>query len=217
VTAAASVLFFRPEFDDFLYAPIGADDGEMSLSVLSALSRLNFDPWEEAAELSELPADTAIQRLALLIARLPGGRWAAADSHTIAGRLIKLLPSRSSSRSPAGQVVEKAHGLRALTGSTFATIVLCIALGVAALIVAIRREPSSQDDRAISRSICLQRAPGSGAELARRGTRQTTKGIRRRGDIHRRNGLHRDSGHRWNKRSGWRSMPVVATLQPAMH
>jgi hypothetical protein len=76
VTAAASVSFFRPEFDDFLYAAIGADRNEMPLTVLSALSRLDVDPWAEAAELSELPKDTAAQRLASLIARLPGGRWA---------------------------------------------------------------------------------------------------------------------------------------------
>jgi len=34
MTAAASVSFFRPEFDDFLYAPIGADRNEMPLTVL---------------------------------------------------------------------------------------------------------------------------------------------------------------------------------------
>ena len=59
MTAAASVSFFRREFDDFLYAAIGADRNEMPLTVLSALSRLDVDPWEEAAELSELPQDTA--------------------------------------------------------------------------------------------------------------------------------------------------------------
>jgi hypothetical protein len=80
VTPATSISFFRPEFDDFLYAPIGADGGEMPLSVLSALARLDLDPWQEAAELSELPKGTATQRLAALIARLPGGRWTLADS-----------------------------------------------------------------------------------------------------------------------------------------
>lgn len=148
MTAAASVSFFKPEFDDFLYAPIGADGSGMALSVLSALSRLNVDPWEEAAELSELPTDVATQRLASLIARLPGGGWASADVGKIAGGLVGLLPSRSSSRGAAGQVAEKAHGLRSMTGSTFATIVLCVVLGVAALILAARRELPSQDDRA---------------------------------------------------------------------
>ena len=93
--ARFSVSFFRPEFDDFLYAPIGADRNEMPLSVLSALARLDIDPWEEAAELSELPKDTATQRLASLIAQLPGGRWTQADSRAIADRLIELLPRRA--------------------------------------------------------------------------------------------------------------------------
>jgi hypothetical protein len=51
----------------------------MPLSVLSALARLDVDPWEEAAKLSELPKDTAAQRLASFIVRLPGGRWTQAD------------------------------------------------------------------------------------------------------------------------------------------
>jgi hypothetical protein len=61
VTPATSISFFRPEFDDFLYAPIGADGVEMPLSVLSALARLDVDPWTEAAELSELPKGAAAQ------------------------------------------------------------------------------------------------------------------------------------------------------------
>src|SRR6188474_3509019 len=97
VTAAASVSFFKPEFDDFLYAPIGADRNEMPLTVLSALSRLDVDPWKEAAELSELPKDAATQRLASLIARLPGGQWVQTDAKAIADRLIELLPRRSRS------------------------------------------------------------------------------------------------------------------------
>jgi hypothetical protein len=53
MTPAASVLFVGSEFNDFLYAPIGVERNEMPLSVLSALARLNIDPWGEAAELSE--------------------------------------------------------------------------------------------------------------------------------------------------------------------
>jgi hypothetical protein len=84
VTPASSISFFRPEFDDFLYAPIAADGVEIPLSVLSALARLDVDPWMEAAELSELPKVAAAQRLASLVARLPGG-----DGHwRIRGQLL---------------------------------------------------------------------------------------------------------------------------------
>ena len=43
----------------------------MPLSVVLALARLNLDPWQEAAELSELPKETAAATLETLIARLP--------------------------------------------------------------------------------------------------------------------------------------------------
>jgi hypothetical protein len=129
MTAAASVSFFRPEFDDFLYAPIGADGNEMPLTVLSALTRLDIDPWEEAAELSELPKDTATQRLALLIARLPGVPWAQADLKAIADRLIELLPRRSV------QPAEQAGGICEL--SAFTVVLICAALVLAALMTAV--------------------------------------------------------------------------------
>jgi hypothetical protein len=145
VTPAASVSFFRPEFDDFLYASIGVDRNEMTLSVLSALARLDVDPWEEAAELSELPKSTATQRLASLIAQLPGGRWTLADSRAIAVRLIELLPRRSSSKVP---LAEKAQGLREMSGSAVAKMLICAALGVTALIIAASRESSSPGDHA---------------------------------------------------------------------
>lgn len=98
MTPAASVSFFRPEFDDFLYAALNTDKDEMPLSVLSALARLNVDPWEEAAELSELAKIPAAQRLASLIVQLPGGRWTDTESRTIADRLIELLPRRFPSK-----------------------------------------------------------------------------------------------------------------------
>jgi hypothetical protein len=130
VTAAASVSFFRPEFDDFLYAAIGADRNEMPLTVLSALSRLSVDPWEEAAELSELPKETAAHRLAPLIASLPGGRWAQ-DANAIAVRLIELLPRRSRSTVQAG---EMARDLQRMSNRPF--VFVCVAVALAALIAA---------------------------------------------------------------------------------
>jgi len=57
--AAVSTFFVSTEFNDFLYAPIGAEENKITLSVLSALSRLNVDPWVEAAQLSVLPKGTA--------------------------------------------------------------------------------------------------------------------------------------------------------------
>ena len=102
--SAASVVFFQPEFNNFLYAPIGGATNAMPVSVLSALSRLDIDPWLEAATLSALPKEDATQRLANTIARLPGRQWALADCDAIAERLTRLLPRRQQSDTTATTV-----------------------------------------------------------------------------------------------------------------
>ena len=73
----------------------------MLLSALSALARLDLDPWQEAAKLAGLPGETAIQRLASLIAGLPDGPSMHQDPGTIAARLIALLPRPASSNIPS--------------------------------------------------------------------------------------------------------------------
>lgn len=143
MTPAVSTFFISTEFNDFLYAPIGAEENMMTLSVLSALSRLNVDPWVEAAQLSALPKDTGARRLATLIARLPGGRWTQVDCTAIANRLIELLPHGSHSRVT---VAPQAVGL--ITHSTGLKILLCAVLGLTAFLVATSNEPSSRDDNA---------------------------------------------------------------------
>ena len=98
MTPASSAAFFKPEFDRFLHAPIGADGNDMPLSVLSALTRLNVDPWEEAADLTELSENNAAERLASLIGQLPGARWTPTESRAIAHRLVELLPQLDNSK-----------------------------------------------------------------------------------------------------------------------
>ena len=95
MTSAVSMFGQKSEFDPFLYAPVGEERNGMLLSVLSALARLDVDPWEEAAVLARLPNESATQKLALLLAALPAGPTARADSRTIAARLIPLLPRRA--------------------------------------------------------------------------------------------------------------------------
>jgi len=113
MTPATSVSFFRSEFDDFLHAAIGADRNESPLSVLSALARLDLDPWREAAELSQLPKGVAAARLERLIARLPRGRGDEADLGAIADRLIALLPSlpRAAAQDPHGRQMASTSAL----------------------------------------------------------------------------------------------------------
>lgn len=85
------------EFNDFLFAPVGKDKNDMTLSVLSALARLDVDPWQEAAALARLPRETAAQRLASSIASLPDWSSTHLEYGTIAARLIGLLPRQAKS------------------------------------------------------------------------------------------------------------------------
>jgi hypothetical protein len=92
----------RPEYslghsayNDFLFGSLGAGEGGTEITVLSALSRLGIDPWQEAERLAALPRETAAQALADTIARLPAGAFAASPEAggTIASRLVALLPA----------------------------------------------------------------------------------------------------------------------------
>jgi hypothetical protein len=122
---------------------------ELPLTVLSALARLDLDPWKEAAELSDLPRDSATQRLASLIARLPGGRWTQIEARGIAYRLIDHLPRRSD---PSVPLIEKAHGIPKMVGSPAAKMLICAALVGVALISVARCEPSSGADMVVSQT-----------------------------------------------------------------
>ena len=106
----SSVSQFRSEFDDFLYAPVDEGNCGTFLSVISALARLDVDPWQEAASLARMSRENATERLASLIGTLPGGLLAHLDARTIAARLIALLP-----RAPSFTV--GAHGASPQTGA----------------------------------------------------------------------------------------------------
>lgn len=82
-----------PRFDRFLYAPLCEQD-EMTLSVLSALTRQNIDPWQLAARLDQLPKAQAVKTLAPIVQGC--ARWSPSEANETAVRLIGLLPSRTS-------------------------------------------------------------------------------------------------------------------------
>jgi hypothetical protein len=95
VTHPALALLIGPEFDEFLCAPIGADRSGTGLSVLSALARLNVDPWQEAASLARMPREAAVVRLTALIDALPNEGTIGIPT-TIAADLVALLPRGNS-------------------------------------------------------------------------------------------------------------------------
>jgi hypothetical protein len=96
------------ELNDFLFALIWEEKSGLQLTVLSAFARLGLDPWKEAARLSELPKEAAIDALKGLIADFPGGDRKLSDSQKIAIRLVNLLPrsGSGSARTSAGQGIE---------------------------------------------------------------------------------------------------------------
>ncbi|MGB0631897.1 MAG: hypothetical protein ACPGRZ_14510 [Alphaproteobacteria bacterium] len=90
------------EFNDFLFASVGVQENGVELTVLSALARLDLDPWGEAARLSGLSKEDAADALAARIHALPDREWKTPDARPIAIRLVALLPRHVASRVKAG-------------------------------------------------------------------------------------------------------------------
>ena len=134
MTRSAMTALLGPEFDAFLYAPVDEEGKGVLLSVLSALARLDVDPWREAAELARMPRGAASQRLASLIAALPNAPAARLAPATIADRLIKLLP-----RGDRSSVVSRERLLRgdpATRSRTIANMILINLLMMAFMLCA---------------------------------------------------------------------------------
>ena len=96
MTLRAEYTLGHSKFNGFLFSFIGEEESGMQLTVFSALTRLGFDPWDEAARLAELPKESATSALASKIATLPEGDWKMSDSQSIARRLVDRLPRRGS-------------------------------------------------------------------------------------------------------------------------
>ena len=96
MTHAALAPLIGPEFDKFLCASIGEDRNGTMLSVLSALARLDVDPWQEAVSLGRMPREAATERLTALIGALPDDSTMDIPGKTNAADLIALLPRTSS-------------------------------------------------------------------------------------------------------------------------
>ncbi len=166
MTRSASVSVLGSEFDDFLFAPIGKDRNDMPLSVLSALARLDVDPWEEADKLARVPEETATQRLASLIAALPDWPSMHLDPRTIAAQLIALLPRRARYKFPSRETllsVGAAANPRAFIPMIFIYVIVAIFMMSAQWIAASRQPPARVDNTHTPASITVvpQKMPPS--------------------------------------------------------
>ena len=98
---SARFSLIHSELNEFLFAPVGEEPNGVTLSVVSGLTRLGLDPWEEAARLTPLPKARAAEALAKLIARLPIRRTQSLDDLAISRRLVELLPAQNAAPSQA--------------------------------------------------------------------------------------------------------------------
>jgi hypothetical protein len=147
MTHPSKKLSLGSEFDAFLFAPIGEEKNGMLLSVLSALARLDIDPWREAAELARMPKTAANRRVTSLIAGLEFASTAPVEPETVALRLIELLPGIDSSSEPSKPppVAGAMLSLRALLCIVLLDVLMVVAM-MGAQWIAASRFPSAKLD-----------------------------------------------------------------------
>jgi hypothetical protein len=129
MTLSTRFSLLHSDLNDFLFAPIGDEPNGMPLSVISALTRLGVDPWEEGSRLAALPKVLAAEALAPMIARLSIGSPQRSNNVAIARRLVELLPTRANAAEPGRQQASTP----AKKYSHAAMLLVCLALGAAAL------------------------------------------------------------------------------------
>jgi hypothetical protein len=129
MTLPARFSLLHSDLNDFLFASVGDEQNGMPLSVISALTRLDVDPWEEAARLAALPKAVAAEALAPMIARLPIGRPQPSDNLAITQRLVELLPVSGQLALPGRKLV----GAKDKRYFQAVMLLACLALGAAVL------------------------------------------------------------------------------------
>ena len=124
------------QYNAFLFATVGEEQIGGPVTVLSALARLGFDPWHEAARLADLPRETAACAFAATIAKLPAGNWTASDVDAISARLVNALPAPGGVAAPvadtgrAGQEKPRVDFARTLAWSALIAVLLVFAVAV---------------------------------------------------------------------------------------
>ncbi len=129
----------NPEYDAFLYAVVCHEKNGMLLTTASAIARSGADPWKEAARLSRMPKEAAIQALTRL---MPDQTCVdkESDAQVTADRLFSLLPKRT--YAPVISTVVLPRTKVAIPGFVFA---LCIGVLVIALfVIALRPHADNQ-------------------------------------------------------------------------
>ncbi len=112
MTNPSPALNVTSAYDAFLFAPIVDESGGERLSVLSALARMNVDPWEEASRLAALSASDAERSLVSTLNVFPGHPQSSPETETLAARLVALLPKARPVTTAKAVTITGGHGQR---------------------------------------------------------------------------------------------------------
>ena len=88
------------DYDAFLFAELGEDRSGAAVTVLSALARLDLEPWTEARELARLGREGAQVRLTTHFEAITDIPALALASEGRAAKLVSLLPKSAPLRVP---------------------------------------------------------------------------------------------------------------------
>jgi hypothetical protein len=80
-----------PEYDSFLYAIVCNDKNGMYLTMASVIARSGADPWKEAARLSTLQRDSALNVMARLLEEHDCAEHISSQKQRLV-QLLSLLP-----------------------------------------------------------------------------------------------------------------------------
>ena len=136
MTLRGSFRPLRPDLDRFLFATVEDEIDGIPLSVISALTRLGLDPWQEAGRLSSLSNREAVEQLARLIMELPGLFRPLDEAREIADRLIQLLPRYDTNRGSTLQVQIRPSYLTPALSRTSQLWIACLVLAAVVLVSA---------------------------------------------------------------------------------
>jgi hypothetical protein len=122
------------EYDPFLSSPLWLERSESPLSVMSALARLDIDPWAEAAALAALSKTAAITRLSALLDPLPGAPTTKPDREGLCRRVLALLPAPHAAGMPPARALSTTAKIRSLARPTQSFLLVLGWMVVAGLI-----------------------------------------------------------------------------------
>jgi hypothetical protein len=117
-----------PEFERFLHASVGEDRKGYAVSVLSALARLDLDPWNETANLVAVGRDGARSRLGFLLSRFRDVPSLEQNHAMIARKLSLLLPERKQNHGFSQSARAIASGYPPVSGAVWMMLAIVFVL-----------------------------------------------------------------------------------------